>query len=492
MPLSGPDAHSPPLTLGTAGHIDHGKTVLVRALTGVDTDRLPQERERGISIELGFAPLDLPSGRRVSVVDVPGHERFVRTMVAGATGVDLFLLVVAADDGVMPQTREHLRVLEALGVPAGVVAITKADAVPADRVAAVVADVASLCPDCEIVPVSALTGAGVNELMAAVDRAAAMLPGRSESVGPARLHIDRSFTLRGIGTVVTGTLWSGVLTVGEHVRIEPVGLEHRIRSLHVHGAEVEAASAGQRVAVALAGADRRAISRGDVLTDPAASLRATHRIEVKLDASLDHGTRVQVHHGTRQTAARVVHKDGETRLMLEQPLVAASGDRFVVRQIAPPDTIGGGVVLESGVGSRESVDRSPQTAVRGPQTASDPHLRAELLRKVREGRLEPPRIGGRGEQSELARLAEEGLVVRCGPDLFFDAGAIERARGVVREICERDGAVTIASLRDALGTSRRYAQAILERFDGERMLVRVGDEHRLRKNPKTHEIGRFR
>ena len=169
---------------------------------------------------------------------------------------------------------------------------------------------------------SALTGAGLDELKAAVDRAAVALPGRSESAGPARLHIDRSFTLRGIGTVVTGTLWSGVLAVGERVRIEPAGLEHRIRSLHVHGEEAERASAGQRVAVALAGAERRAISRGDVLTDPAAGLRAAHRIDVSLDAPLGHGARVQVHHGTRQTAARVGHRDGATRLMLEQPLVA--------------------------------------------------------------------------------------------------------------------------------------------------------------------------
>jgi selenocysteine-specific elongation factor len=478
---SGPDAHSPPLTLGTAGHIDHGKTVLVRALTGVDTDRLPQERERGISIELGFAPLDLPSGRRVSVVDVPGHERFVRTMVAGATGVDLFLLVVAADDGVMPQTREHLRVLEALGVQAGVVAVTKVDAVPADRVTAVATDVAGLCTDCEIVPVSALTGAGLAELMTAVDRAAAMLPGRSEPAGPARLHIDRSFTLRGIGTVVTGTLWSGVLVVGERVRIEPTGLEHRVRSLHVHGEQVEEAGAGQRVAVALAGADRRAISRGDVLTDPAAGLRATHRMEVKLDASLDHGARVQVHHGTRQTAARVAHKDGRTRLMLEQPLVAMPGDRFVVRRIAPPDTIGGGVVLEeAAVGRRQLADPGLQTTGGRRQTAVDPVMRVELLRRVREGGLAPPRMTPE-EQTALARLAEEGLVVRCGPDLFFDAEVVDKVREAVVAICERDGSVTIAALRDALGTSRRYAQALLERFDGERMLVRAGDEHRLRR-----------
>src|SRR5215218_7126930 len=193
----------PPLTLGTAGHIDHGKTALVRALTGVDTDRLPEERARGISIELGYAPLVLPSGRRLSVVDVPGHERFVRTMVAGATGIDLFLMVVAADDGVMPQTREHAAVLAALGVSVGVVAVTKSDVADPARAAQ---EAAALLPGAEIVAVSAKTGVGLDELRAALTRAAARASGRA-GAGPLRLHVDRAFSVRGAGTVVTGTLW---------------------------------------------------------------------------------------------------------------------------------------------------------------------------------------------------------------------------------------------------------------------------------------------
>src|SRR4051794_12832977 len=210
---------APPLTLGTAGHIDHGKTVLVRSLTGVDTDRLPEEQRRGISIELGFAPLELPSGRALSVVDVPGHERFVRTMVAGATGIDLFLLVIAADDGVMPQTREHMAVLEALDVPAGVVAVTKADAVAPEELELAGADALELLAggpyaEAEVIAVSGLTGAGLDDLRAALDRLAARAAGRASRDGPAVLHVDRSFTLRGIGTVVTGTLWSGELRAG--------------------------------------------------------------------------------------------------------------------------------------------------------------------------------------------------------------------------------------------------------------------------------------
>jgi selenocysteine-specific elongation factor len=199
-------AGAAPLTLGTAGHIDHGKTVLVRALTGVDTDRLPEERARGISIELGYAALELPSGRRLSVVDVPGHERFVRTMVAGASGVDLFLMVIAADDGVMPQTREHAAVLAA----------------------------ADLLPDAELVAVSAPAGTGLEELRAALDRAAERLPGRAGGAAAARLHVDRVFTIRGAGTVVTGTLWSGSVARGDEVMLLPAGRRVRVRGVQVH------------------------------------------------------------------------------------------------------------------------------------------------------------------------------------------------------------------------------------------------------------------
>ena len=208
---------SAPLTLGTAGHIDHGKTALVRALTGVDTDRLPEEQARGMTIDLGFAPLRLPSGRRLSVVDVPGHERFVRTMVAGATGVDMFLLCVAADDGVMPQTREHMAVLRHLGVSDGVVAVTKSDIGEPELAAE---EAAELVPGAPVVEVSAVRRTGLDELLAALESVAARLPGRSEAGGVTRLHVDRSFTLRGIGTVVTGTLWAGSIGAGDVVRLE--------------------------------------------------------------------------------------------------------------------------------------------------------------------------------------------------------------------------------------------------------------------------------
>ena len=339
----------PPLTLGTAGHIDHGKTALVRALTGVDTDRLPEERERGISISLGYAALGLPSGRRLSLVDVPGHERFVRTMVAGATGIDLYLMTVAADDGVMPQTREHAAVLAALGVTTGVVAVTKADVADPERA---VDEAAELLPGVPAVAVSSVTGAGIDELRAALDAAADGLPGRAGGGGPLRLHVDRVFTIRGAGTVVTGTLWSGSVARGDRVRVLPDGPAARVRSVEIHDAPVERASAGQRVAGNLAGVARSAVSRGDVVVAGEDAPAATFRIDAALtwrdaDARPDDGARIAVHHGTRETAARLVELGGRfVQLRLERPLVPSAGDRIVIRSLAPPDTLGGGVVLD--------------------------------------------------------------------------------------------------------------------------------------------------
>ena len=259
----------PARTLGTAGHIDHGKTALVRALTGVDTDRLPEERERGISIALGYASLPLPSGRVLSVVDVPGHERFVRTMIAGATGIDLALLVVACDDGVMPQTREHVAILELLAVRSAVVALSKRDLVDAEGADLARADVEDLLEGTglagsPIVETSARTGAGLDELRAALEEAAASVV---PWLGPraARLPIDRAFTLHGIGTVVTGTLWSGAIAAGDRLAVLPGAGEVRVRSVEVHDQPVERAEAGQRVAASLAGVERSAIPRGATL-----------------------------------------------------------------------------------------------------------------------------------------------------------------------------------------------------------------------------------
>ena len=222
-----------PLTVGTAGHIDHGKTWLVRALTGKDTDRLPEEKERGISIDLGYAPLDLPDGTRLSLIDVPGHERFIRNMVAGASGIDLYLLVIDATEGARPQTHEHLAILRLLGIEDGVVAVTKADAAEPDLLEAVVDEARELVPGAEIVAVSAKTGSGIDELKAAL-AAVAKRTEHSTPLGATRYYVDRVFSLHGIGTVVTGTLWSGSVTESDELRAEPAGADVRVRSVQVH------------------------------------------------------------------------------------------------------------------------------------------------------------------------------------------------------------------------------------------------------------------
>src|SRR4051794_36423194 len=308
-----------PLTVGTAGHIDHGKTWLVRALTGKDTDRLPEEEQRGISIDLGYAPLDLPDGRQLSLVDVPGHERFVRNMVAGATGIDLFLLVIDANEGARPQTLEHLAILRLLGIDRGVVAVTKADAVDEETLALAVEEARELVPEAEVVAVSAKTGEGLDELRAALGCAAGE---SAHADGPARLYVDRSFTLRGIGTVVTGTLWSGTIGEGDTLRIEPAGRDVRVRSVQVHDRAVDRAEAGQRGAVALPGIERDEISRGDALAAAGAS-PVPSRLDIALEELGEIPAAATVHLGTADIPARLVRSDGYAQLRLERPVAAA-------------------------------------------------------------------------------------------------------------------------------------------------------------------------
>ena len=330
-----------PLVVGAAGHIDHGKTWLVRALTGKDTDRLPEEHVRGISTDLGYAPLELPGGLHVSLVDVPGHARFVRNMVAGATGVDLFLLVVDAGEGARPQTHEHLTILRLLGVRRGVVAVTKADSVDQETLELAIAEAAELVPDAEVVPVSAKTGTGLDELRAALARAAESVD-RPERFAATRLWIDRAFTLKGIGTVVTGTLWSGSIAPGDLLRLEPGGRIIRARSVQVHDQAVEVAEAGQRVAVNLPAIERGELRRGHALVDPG-HYPVSYRLDVALEEVEPVPAAVKVQLGTADVVARVVRSGQFAQLRLEDPVIAARGDRFVLRA---ETTVGGGRVVD--------------------------------------------------------------------------------------------------------------------------------------------------
>ncbi len=317
----------------------------MRALTGKDTDRLPEEQRRGISIDLGYAPLDLPDGRRLSLVDVPGHERFVRNMVAGATGIDLFLLVIDAGEGARPQTHEHLAILRLLGIEHGVVAVTKADAVDEETLELALAEAQELVPEATAVAVSAKTGAGLDELREALGRAAELVFQKHKvDDAPARLYVDRVFSLRGIGTVATGTLWSGTIGDGDALRAEPAGRDVRVRSVQVHDSPVERAEAGQRVALALPGVERSELRRGDALV-ASGSLRPSYRLDIALEelGPIADGARLHVHHGTAAIPARVVRAGGYAQLRLAAPVVAARGDRVVLRD---ETTVGGGTVLD--------------------------------------------------------------------------------------------------------------------------------------------------
>jgi selenocysteine-specific elongation factor len=350
--------------LGTAGHIDHGKTALVVALTGVDTDRLPEERRRGISVDLGFAPLDLgPGAPRASVVDVPGHEGFVKNMVAGATGIDAVLFVVAADEGMMPQSREHLIVLDALGVERGVVALTKIDLVDAEWATLASETVrdelrGTSLSAAPIARVSSRTGEGIEDLRAALAGVLAELP-ESDADFPFRMPVDRAFSVAGVGTVVTGTVWSGGLAEGDVVVGLPAGGRARVRSIEVHGKRASRAQAGQRAALGLSGATR-GFRRGTTLVSPDRPWEASTRIDVAAwlaetaPRTLRSRDRIRVHHVTSEVMGRLrwyesgaIPPGGSAHalLELEEPLVVAVGDRFVLRTYSPVTTIGGGRVL---------------------------------------------------------------------------------------------------------------------------------------------------
>jgi selenocysteine-specific elongation factor len=434
---------SHPVVLGTAGHIDHGKTSLVKALTGIDTDRLKEEQRRGITIELGFAHL-LLGEQRLGVVDVPGHERFIKSMVAGAGGIDLVMLVIAADEGVMPQTREHLDICQLLGVQRGLVALTKMDLVDADWIKLVQDDLqktlaGTFLEGAPVVPCSATTGAGLEELRQVIAAICSKLQPRDPR-GLLRLPLDRVFSMKGFGTVVTGTLLSGTLALGQDVRVLPGGVDGKVRGIQVHGEAVEHAVAGQRTAVNLGGVERQAVARGEVLSHPG-TLEPSLMIDVRLRLlpglrrDLPARARLLFHIGTRQQEASCILLDvprlqaGQSalaQLRFDQPVVALPGDRFIVRGFQKLEnygtTIGGGEVLR--VLSRRLRPRDEAELALLRRIAS-----AEPLERVA---LELLGAGARGLsraalqqrlpltpaelERALARLRELGTVIRFDRD----------------------------------------------------------------------------
>lgn len=352
------------LILGTAGHIDHGKTSLVQALTGVDTDRLPEEKARGITIELGFADMSLPGDIHLGIVDVPGHERFVRAMVAGVGGMDLVMLVIAADEGVMPQTREHLEICRLLGVKRGLVALTKCDKVDADWLGLVTEEVrdfvaGSFLEGAPVVPVSARTNAGIEQLKIELGQMAKGLD-QKRSDGPFRLPVDRVFTVAGFGTVVTGTLLSGQIRVGDEAELFPSGQCAKIRGIQAHGSKADVGSAGQRIALNLHGVDNNQVKRGDVVA-PRGIYRATRVVDVEITylksapRPLKHRSKLSLHSATYEVRAQVMLFDRErldpgesafVQLRLDHPVLLLNNDPFVLRTPTPSATVGGGIILD--------------------------------------------------------------------------------------------------------------------------------------------------
>jgi selenocysteine-specific elongation factor len=499
------------VVVGTAGHIDHGKTSLVKALTGTDTDRLPEEKARGITIDLGFAFLEEPGGLTIEIVDVPGHERFVKNMLAGVGGIDLALLVIAADEGVMPQTREHLAICSLLHIKSGMVALTKTDMVDSDWLELVRDDVARLLggtflAGCPIVPVSSKTGEGLPELRAALGALARSVPTKALD-RTARLPVDRVFTVRGFGTVVTGTLTAGRLAIDERVEVYPRGLESKVRGLQVHGHAVERAQAGQRTAVNLQGVERTAIERGDVVA-PAGTLVQTvlvdATVELLADAprTLKLRERVRFHVGTQEVMARVLLV-GETelpqgrasfgRFRLEAPVVALPGDRYVIRTYSPIVTIGGGTLLD--VAPPRFKRKAPTLrahlellATGSPADVVEEHLRQAGAAGARllDLRARTP-FGPEQLRALLEGLQKSGAVVAVDRDAYLHRDASDRLRAATLGLLEAfhaehplRGGISREELRSRAGNAQEkvFAQ-LLGALESEGVVRSERDQVRL-------------
>lgn len=432
-----------PIVLGTAGHIDHGKTALVRALTGIDTDRLKVEKERGITTELGFAHLDL-DGRRFGVVDVPGHERFIKAMVAGAGGLDLVCLVIAADEGIMPQTREHLDICQLLGVRRGVVALTKSDLVDDEWIQLVTEEIRAglaggFLEQAAIIPVSAKIGAGLDDLRAELLRLTEALPART-SDGAFRLPLDRVFTIKGFGTVVTGTIAGGTVSVGDAVVALPRGVAGKVRGVEVHGEAAESAQAGMRCALNISGVSRDDVTRGDVLAHPDA-VKPSHILDARFrylktsKAPLSHRTRVLLHHATTQVMATLVLVDAEVlhpgdealvqiRIDATTPVAALPGDHFIARGFVLQEhygtTIGGGeIVRVQAPKARKSAVDAKKALAHIAEARDDERIALEVKGSAVAG-IDVAELGRRlghshdALRSALGRLVETGELIEAG------------------------------------------------------------------------------
>jgi selenocysteine-specific elongation factor len=483
--------------VGTAGHVDHGKSTLVRALTGIDPDRLREEKERGMTIDLGFAWLKLPGGEEVSIVDVPGHERFIKNMLAGVGGIDLALLVVAADEGVMPQTVEHVEILDLLRVRRAVVAITKIDAVEPDWLELVDADVEEYLAKtglagAPIVHVSALTGHGLPELVAQLERSLADTPPKP-NLGRPRVPVDRVFTVAGFGTVVTGTLIGGELAVGQELEVVPGGQRARARGLQTHKTKVQRAMPGSRVAVNLAGLATEDVRRGQVLTTPG-WLRATTAVDVELAVLADaphpllHGAILTFHTGSAEVEARVLllqgnalapGESGWAQLRLKEPVAVVKGDLFVLR--TPNRTVGGGEVVDP---TARRHRRRETGLIAGLEVLrrGEPDEAALALLEAR-GPLEASALADRLGQPLAAlrptfeAMVADGRLVKMGDFLLSPRSAADFAAAAQRALADYHAAYPLRAgmpreeLRSRIGAPPRLFPHLLTRLAAEGVLV---------------------
>lgn len=449
------------LILGTAGHIDHGKTSLVKALTGIDTDRLKEEKARGITIELGFAHLELPGGLSFGLVDVPGHEKFVRTMVAGAGGMDLVMLVIAADEGIMPQTREHLDILRLLGVKSGLVALTKRDMVEKEWLELVTEEVrdfveGTFLENAPIVAVSSRTGEGVENLKTVLGKMAQQTMEKRRE-GAFRLPVDRVFTVPGFGTVVTGTLLSGEIAVGDELEILPSGREGRVRGIQTHSVRGDKGEAGQRLAVNLQGIDLDMVQRGDVVV-PRNLFHATRGVDVRLDylpsapRELKHRSSMRLHSATYEVPVQVILLDRDTlkpgenafvQLRLKEPALLLSGDNYILRAFSPQVTVGGGVTLDPSPPRRrrrsaEALELLEAFSLSDPLRTVSLIISQSLLSGIEfDDILLRSGLPRRQAEAALTTLLSSGEIVQMTrePRLFLAKGAVQSLKlGVVNDV----------------------------------------------------------
>ena len=498
--------------IGTAGHVDHGKTLLIKALTGIDTDRLIEEKKRGITIELGFAHLDWPDGTQAGIVDVPGHEKFIKNMLAGAGGIDLAMLVIAADDGVMPQTVEHLDILTLLGIKDGLIVITKADTVDPEWLEMMQEEIrekteGSFLEGKPIIAVSAYTGQGIPELKEMLRELVQKAEEKSLRI-PFRLPIDRVFSVEGFGTVVTGTLIEGAINEGDLAELVPSGAQTRIRNLQVHGKNVETAYAGQRVAINLAGLKKDDIQRGNCVAKPG-SVRVSRMLDVRLQNLKDSGrvikndSQVHLFHGAAELLAKVVLfgrdelKPGEScyaQLRLTEPIATKNGDRFVIRFFSPLETIGGGVILDDQPRRHKRSDPKIQDILKIKESGSRDDLTIQFLAEFGTRLPTAAQLVAKLQreeadiQDELYQLCSRGLAMEALPGRYIAAAAVDKVWKDCQEILTTyhkqnplHAGIQSAELRQKLckGMDRACADALIAILHQEGKLRKAGDRYSL-------------